>query len=130
MKTSISSSKKTIKILIIISILEYLSRCQYWIAYAITGAKKDEISHALQRDITYTVDILMRYAFSIMILKIKIYRHHKLSFIIISAGFLFLLVADIIDFTCINDKIKLRLSFLFALICLSKSFLYLHMNMF
>ena len=68
----LAPQKKTIKILIIISILEYLSRSQYWIAYAITGAEKYEVSHALQRDITYTADILMRYALSIIILKIKI----------------------------------------------------------
>ena len=64
----------------------------------------------------------MRYALSIIILKIKIFKHHKFSLVIISFGFFSLLVADIIDFTCINDKIKLGLSFLFALICLSKSF--------
>ena len=59
--------KKTNNLLIIMSILEYLSRCHYWIAYAITGAGNDEVSQALQRDITYTVDILMRYVFSIII---------------------------------------------------------------
>ena len=46
--------KKTIMIkLIIISIFEYLSLARYWIAYAIIGAEKDEIAHALQRDVTY-----------------------------------------------------------------------------
>jgi len=109
--------------IIIISILEYLSQSRYWIAYAIIDAEKEELSQNLQRDITYTVDILMRYVFSIFILKINIYKHHKTSLVIIFVGFLFLLVANIIDFTCINDKIKLGLSFLFALICLSKSFL-------
>ena len=122
-KPQLAPQKKTIKILIIIiSILEYLSRSHYWIAYAITGAEKYEVSHALQRDITYTADIVMRYVLSIIILKIKIFKHHKFSLIIISFGFFFLFLADIIDFICINDQIKLGLSFLFALICLSKNF--------
>ena len=90
--------------------------------FGILDAKKDDIARTLQRDITYIIDILMRYVFSIIFLKTKTLRHHKFSLVIIFVGFLFLLVADIIDFTCINDKIKLRLSFLFALICLSKSF--------
>ena len=118
--------KKTIMIkLIIISIFEYLSLARYWIAYAIIGAEKDEIAHALQRDVTYIVDIIMRYVFSIMILKIKIFKHHKFSLAIIALGFLFSFLADIIVYTCIkdNDKIKLSLTFLFVLICLSRNFL-------
>ena len=122
-ETKLTPSKKSILIIIIISILEYLSQSRYWIAYTIIDAEKEELSHSLKRDMTYTVDILMRYVFSIFLLKIRIFKHHKISFVIISVGFLFLLVADIIDFTCINNKIKLGHSFLFALICLSASFL-------
>ena len=118
--------KKTviIKIIIIISILEYLSQSPFWIAFGILGAEKDEIARTLQRDITYIVGILMRSTFSFMILKVKIFKHHKYSLVIISIGFLFLLVADIIIYTCIKEKINFLLSFLFILICLSRSFAY------
>ena len=112
--------KKKIKI-IIISILEYLCQTRYWISYAIIG-DKDKISYTIENDSTYIIDILMRYVFSIIILKIMIYKHHKFSLVIISLGFLFLLVADIIDLTFKNDKVSLGLSFLYALICLPKSF--------
>jgi hypothetical protein len=111
--------KKTTKIMII-GILEYLCQTRYWISYAIIGDKT--ISFTIENDSTYIIDILMRYVFSIIILKIMIYKHHKFSLVIISLGFLFLLVADIIDLTFINDKVSLGLSFLYALICLPKSF--------
>jgi len=64
--------KKSILIIILINILEYLSQSRYWIAYSIIHAEKEELSQNLQRDITYTVDILMRYVFSIFILKINL----------------------------------------------------------
>jgi hypothetical protein len=112
--------KKKIKIMII-GILEYLCQTCYWISYAIIG-DKTKISYSIENDSTYIIDILMRYVFSIIILKIMIYKHHKFSLVIISLGFLFLLVADIIDLTFKNDKVSLGHSFLLALICLPKSF--------
>ena len=85
-----------IKRIILISALDYLSRSLYWISYAITGANNDIVSHTLQKDIVNTLDILMRYAFSIFILKIVIHRHRVLSVILITFGFVILLPVDFI----------------------------------
>ena len=58
--------KSFYKKLIIIVILDYISRSSFWISYAITGAESDKVSHTLQKNITITLDILMRYIFSFL----------------------------------------------------------------
>ena len=63
-------------------------------AYAITGATNEHVFHQLQKDVVNTFDILMRYIFSIFILKIIIHKHRVLSIIIIICGFLLILPAD------------------------------------
>ena len=85
--------------LLLICLLDYLSRSLYWISYAITGATNENVSHQLQKDIVNTFDILMRYIFSILILKIVIHRHRVLSIVIIIFGFLLLLPADFLLIT-------------------------------
>ena len=80
--------------LLLICVLDYLSRSLYWISYAITGATNENVSHQLQKDVVNTFDILMRYIFSILILKSVIHKHRVLSLIIIIFGFLLLLPAD------------------------------------
>ena len=80
--------------LLVICVLDYLSRSLYWISYAITGATNENVSHQLQKDVVNTFDILMRYIFSILILKSVIHKHRVLSLIIIIFGFLLLLPAD------------------------------------
>ena len=119
---SLAPKKNINRIIIIIGILEYIGRSNYWIAYAIIGAKKSEIYNPLQRDITNTCDIIMRYIFSIFILKIKINKLHKVSLATIGIGFLFLLVADIIDFSYKNKNLDLLITLSFSLICLIRSF--------
>jgi len=81
--------------LILICILDYISRSFYWISYAITKAEDDDISFIFQKDIVCTFDIIMRYIFSIVILKMPLYRHSILSIIIIGIGFAILLISDI-----------------------------------
>ena len=85
--------------LLLICVLDYLSRSLYWISYAITGATNENVSHQLQKDVVNTFDILMRYIFSILILKSVIYKHRVLSIIIIIFGFLLLLPADFLLIT-------------------------------
>ena len=65
--------KNYFKKLLVICVLDYISRCLYSISYAITGVKDEEIFHLLQKDMTITLDIFMRYVFSIFILKLVIY---------------------------------------------------------
>ena len=91
-----SQRKSLIKKMIIISIIDYLSRCVYWIFYAITGADYNDVFHQLQRDVSYVIDIFMRYLFSIYILNIVILKHRKVSLISIIIGFCILLPADIV----------------------------------
>ena len=85
-----------IKRILLISTLDYLSRSLYWISYAITGAKNGNVSHQLQKDIVNTLDILMRYIFSIFILHIIIHKHRIVSMVSIFVGFVILLPADFI----------------------------------
>jgi len=102
----LESAKKHyfIKRIILISALDYLSRSLYWISYAITGANNDIVSHTLQKDIVNTLDILMRYIFSIFILKTVIHRHRIVSIIFIIFGFAILLPVDFI-YLKTNDNV-------------------------
>ena len=92
--------------LIIITVLDYISRSSIWISYAITKAKPKEISHTLQTNITITLDIIMRYIFSVFILKIIVFKHRIFSMIAIGIGFAILIINDIIlmRFTDTNFK--------------------------
>ncbi len=82
--------------LIIITVLDYISRSSIWISYAITKANPEKISHTLQTNITITLDIIMRYIFSVYILKIIIFKHRIFSMITIGIGFAILIINDII----------------------------------
>ena len=96
----------TIK-LIIIGIFDYLSNSLYWIAFAITDVEDKDFSHLLQKDIVCVFDILMRYIFSIFILKIVLYKHSKVSVLMIVFGFILFLISDILllIFTPNNESI-------------------------
>ena len=56
--------------LIIITILDYIANSLYCISFAITKARSEQIYYQTQIDIINTFDILMKYIFSIFILKI------------------------------------------------------------
>ena len=92
----INNSKNLIIRMIIVSASTYFSRSLYWISYGITGAKNNNYSNQLQKDVVNTLDIIMRYIFSIFILHIIIHRHRVVSMAGIFVGFLFLIPADII----------------------------------
>ena len=101
--------KNVIKRLIIICVCTYFSRSLYWISYAITRASNEKVSHQFQKDVVNTIDIFMRYIFSIFILHIVIHRHRIVSMGGIIVGFLFLLPADIV-LLYKNEKQKFLLS--------------------
>ena len=82
--------------LIIIAILDYISRSSNWISYAITKVEKGKIDNAFQKNITVTFDIFIRYIFSFFILKFKMYKHRILSLIMSIIGFSLLIINDII----------------------------------
>jgi len=92
----INNNKNLIIRMIIVSASTYFSRSLYWISYGITGAKNNNYSNQLQKDVVNTLDIIIRYIFSIFILHIIIHRHRVVSMFGIFVGFLFLIPADII----------------------------------
>ena len=111
---------KFIKIIIIISLLEYISCSFYWIAYAITSAKSEDIAHLFQKDLTLSFDIFMRYIFSIFILKITLFKHKKCSLIVMGIGFFLLIVIDILMIFIIKNNYDLRLTFYYIGIVLPR----------
>jgi len=98
--------KSFYKRIIIISILDYISRSSIWLSFAITGVKSNEISNTLQKDITITLDVIMRYVLSAFILKIVIYKHRIFALIMISLGFVSLIINDIVLMKMNKDKIN------------------------
>ena len=92
---------------IIIGLLEcYIYSC-YWISYAITGFKSDEISENLIKSLATMFDTIMRYILGIFILENKIHKHGKFSFILMIIGFVILLLADFLDIIFIKNQVKI-----------------------
>ena len=103
--------KNLTRYLIIISVLEYIFRCNYCIAFAITEIPYDKISSSLRGDLLNAVNILTRYIFSIIFLKIKIYKHHKVSIFIILMGISFVIIADVISCIYLGNDVPTILYF-------------------
>ena len=110
---SLHKSKSFIYKMILICILDYINRAAFYIFYQTNkDANHENISHKAQKDIIIHLDILARYAFSILLLKNKIFKHHKLSIILITIGFIILIPIDIMEI--INSKkIEDRLSYIY-----------------
>ena len=99
--TKLNKLKKNFFIkLIIIVILDYISRSRTWISFAITKADSEKISHTFKNNIRITLDIIMRYIFSVFILKIVVYKHRIFSMFTIGIGFALLIINDIILIFC------------------------------
>ena len=96
--------------MIIIGILDYISRSFFWIAYAITGAEEKKVCFIFEKDMVCTVDIIMRYIFSIFILKISVYKHGIVSIIMICVGFIILLTSDCLYIKSSEEKGGLSMS--------------------
>ena len=80
--------------LFIIVVLDYISKSSTWMSYAIIKVDPKEVSHTLKNNFKLTLDIIMRYIFSIFILKIEIYNHRIFSLIIIGLGLALFLICD------------------------------------
>ena len=91
--------KKKVFLLVLISILDLFSRSVYLLFYLIV--KPEAIFDRFQMDWIVGIDILMRYLFSRLILKTKLYKHHFWSIIISIIGFIFM---SSIDFITIVDN--------------------------
>ena len=115
------NQKNLIRRLIIICVSTYFSRSLYWISYAITRVTNEDVSHQLQKDVVNTIDIFMRYIFSIFILHIAIHRHRIVSMVGIIVGFCILLPADIVLIKSIENP-KFDLSVWYVVILSLRGF--------
>ena len=124
-KASITINKNFFIKLIIICILDYISRSSYWISYAITKVDPTKVSHTLQTNFTISLDIIMRYIFSVFILKIVVYKHRIFSMITIGIGFAILIINDIILMLFSKSKIyEIGETFFFLGIASISGFIY------
>ena len=83
--------------ILFITCLELLSNCSYFIFFLIIDAEKEEVSHNSTKDVITLLDILIRYIFSVCILKVRIFKHHIWSIYAMIFGFFLLLPFDIAD---------------------------------
>ena len=67
----------------------------FYILSNLSNANHDNISDKVQKDIIIHLDIIARFFFLIVILKLKIFKHHKIAIIILLVGFAILLPTDI-----------------------------------
>ena len=91
---SISKTK-----IILICLIDFISRSLFWIVYSfysLTDYDETKIAFYSANDLQIAMDILIRYIFSILILKMKIHKHSIVSFIMISSGLIMLICTDMI----------------------------------
>ena len=119
---------KKLCLLILISVLDLISRSSYFWFYLLCDKvdsikiklinKNERVLNGYQTDFLIAIDILFRYLFSRLILKTKLYRHHLLAIIISVIGFLVISTIDIISI--INDEDNISVKLLFILFILSR----------
>ena len=81
----------------LICFMDFLNRSAYFIFYQTNPeVRYKDISHKFSGDITIHLDIMARYFFSFLILKNKVFKHHKFAIGIILAGLIVLIPTDII----------------------------------
>ena len=123
--TKLDKLKKKFYIkLIVIVVLNYISRSRKWISYAITRADPEEISHTFKNNIKISLDIIIRYLLSDFFLKVKVYRHHFFSTFTIDIGFVLLIINDIVlmccgkvDYDLVNTMIFTGIASISGVIC-------------
>ena len=108
-------SKSFIYKIIAICCLNYLNQSTFFIFYQIfQNANHYNISHKVQKDIIIHLDIIARYLFSIIILKTKVFKHHKLAIFTILIGFIILFPTDIIYlFNFTSEEISKLYTFIY-----------------
>ena len=83
--------------LLLISFLEILSYSFYFIFFLFMKGENENISSKTAKDVFTLLDIIIRYILSIIILKIKIFKHHIWSIFAIIIGFFLIVPFDICD---------------------------------
>ena len=110
--------------LFIIVVLDYISRSSTWISYAITEVDPKEVSHPFKNNVKITLDIIMRYIFSVFILKVVVYKHRIFSMIIIGLGFVLLITNNILLMIYGPINYDIGKSFLFTIFATIGGFTY------
>ena len=114
--------KNFFKKIILIAILDYISRSTSWISYAITKPDPNRICFNLQSNIASTIDTIIRYAFSIYILKFVVYKHRLFAIILITIGFVIVIINDFFLLTYVYFEKNLKTTLSYAAIVAIKSF--------
>ena len=69
----------------------------YFIFFLLVDATNKDVSVKTEKDIKILLDIIIRYLFSIVILHIRVYKHHLLSICAIVIGFVLIVPIDIVQ---------------------------------
>ena len=83
--------------LILISFIDILHYSCYFIFFLLVDATNKDVSVKTEKDIKILLDIIIRYLFSIVILHIRVYKHHLLSICAIVIGFVLIVPIDIVQ---------------------------------
>ena len=122
---TISKTKSYLTKIILIIVLDYLTRLIVFIFYVSNkDAEHDIIYHKAQKDIIIHLDIIIRYILSIFLLKIKIFKHHKFSFFLILINFLILIPTDAISLHFYTPNKDERLTYIYIGMYSIRAFLY------
>ena len=118
-------TKNIIYKIILGSALNYLNRLASFIFYqANPDAEHKKIFYKVQYDIINNIDILMRFLLSIIVFKIKLYKHHFLSFVIAIIGFIVFIFNDFFSINYSEDGTDKKLTYIYIGILSYRGILY------
>ena len=109
--------------LLFITCLEIVVVSFYFIYFWIINADKEEVSVKHSKDVLTLMDILVRYIFSIVILKVKTFKHHKCSIYAMIFAFVLIIPFDVLD-VYYEEKINTYLTGVYVFILSVQSILY------
>ena len=109
--------------LFFITCLEIVVVSFYFIYFWIINADKEEVSVKHSKDVLTLMDILVRYIFSIVILKVKTFKHHKCSIYAMIFAFVLIIPFDVLD-VYYEEKINTYLTGVYVFILSVQSILY------
>ena len=98
------NKNQKICLLIVVSFLDFISRSGYFWFFIIFN--KGRLLNRYYLDILIAIDIFMRYFFSRIILKTKLYKHHFWAIIITIIGFASMTALDIISIIKDNKDVS------------------------
>ena len=107
-----------ILLILLISLLDFIARS----AYFFSTFPKIQRLKPRQVDWMLSIDIIARTLFSIIFLKIKVRRHHKLSIVLCMLGFILMFVSDMM--TIIKEHIDSRDVIIFMMIIFPRVILF------